>query len=852
MKVLVVGTGGVGAAVAAVAQRRDFFERITFADLDPTRPQALVERLDDGRFAAAQVDASDEASVGALAREVDVVLNATDPRFNMPIFSAALEARCTYLDMAMSLSGPGVLLGDAQFAEHERWKEAGLLALVGIGVEPGLSDVFARYAANHLFDEIDEVAVRDGANLAVEGYEFAPTFSIWTTIEECLNPPLIWERERGFYTTEPFSEPELFDFPEGIGPVECVNVEHEEVVLVPREIECRRVTFKYGLGEEFIGVLRTLHKLGLDSKEPVSVRGAERRASRHGRGRAPGSRHPRRPHARQDLRGHPRHRQGQGRAATRDVPLPRLRQRADDARVRHPGRRPANCAEPGDRAGTARARDVERRGGSRPRGLRRRAVPRVARRVRREARPGRAGMNESARPAVAGSARRGPGLWPGVALLLGAGMLVLLLLHPGIDESWENHPAHFWLVFGAASVSVGLGYAVGVAARRRRDARLFLVSLAFISAAGFLGLHALATPGVLLGKNAGFELATPFGLAVAGVFAAASGLPLRPAAAERVLRWAWVLIGALALLLAGWAAVSLSELEPLAGELGSEQLDGWQITLAAVGVVLYTTAAVGYFRLYRRRREQFLLGVALAFSLLAEAMLVIAWARNWRVSWWEWHLLMLIAFVAIAVSARGEWHEERFSPLYLDETLANTREATILFADLQGFTSFSERTTPAQVAAMLNGYFGSLVPLLEREGGVVHQIIGDAVMVIFNQRGDQPDHAAAAARTALAFQAAAAEVAAGHPDWPRFRAGVNTGEVLAGLVGGASGHRKHGVVGDTVNLAARLESAAPVGKVVVGPETAAALPPGAVLERMTPLELKGKDEPVQAFVLHNL
>ena len=461
-------------------------------------------------------------------------------------------------------------------------------------------------------------------------------------------------------------------------------------------------------------------------------------------------------------------------------------------------------------------------------------------------------MSESARPAVAGSARRGPGLWPGVALLLGAGMLVLLLLHPGIDESWENHPAHFWLVFGAASVSVGLGYAVGVAARRRRDARLFLVSLAFISAAGFLGLHALATPGVLLGKNAGFELATPFGLAVAGVFAAASGLPLRPAAAERVLRWAWVLIGALALLLAGWAAVSLSELEPLAGELGSEQLDGWQITLAAVGVVLYTTAAVGYFRLYRRRREQFLLGVALAFSLLAEAMLVIAWARNWRVSWWEWHLLMLIAFVAIAVSARGEWHEERFSPLYLDETLANTREATILFADLQGFTSFSERTTPAQVAAMLNGYFGSLVPLLEREGGVVHQIIGDAVMVIFNQRGDQPDHAAAAARTALAFQAAAAEVAAGHPDWPRFRAGVNTGEVLAGLVGGASGHRKHGVVGDTVNLAARLESAAPVGKVVVGPETAAALPPGAVLERMTPLELKGKDEPVQAFVLHNL
>jgi saccharopine dehydrogenase (NAD+, L-lysine forming) len=275
MKVLVVGTGGVGAAVAAVARRRDFFERITFADLDPARPETLVARLADPRYAAARVDASDAESVAALARDADVVLNATDPRFNMPIFEAAFETRCTYLDMAMSLSSPDVMLGQLQLEQDERWREAGLLALVGIGVEPGLSDVFARYAADHLFAEIDEVAVRDGANLAVEGYDFAPTFSIWTTIEECLNPPLVWERERGFTTTEPFSEPEVFDFPEEIGPLECVNVEHEEVVLVPRWVDCRRVTFKYGLGEEFIDVLKTLHKLGLDSTEPVSVRGVE-------------------------------------------------------------------------------------------------------------------------------------------------------------------------------------------------------------------------------------------------------------------------------------------------------------------------------------------------------------------------------------------------------------------------------------------------------------------------------------------------------------------------------------------------------------------------------------------------
>jgi saccharopine dehydrogenase (NAD+, L-lysine forming) len=282
VRVLVVGSGGVGAAVAAVAKRRAFFERMTFADVDRARAQAVVDREGDERFAAARVDASNAAAVAELIRaeRADAVLNAVDPRFNPPIFQAAFEAGVTYLDMAMTLSEPhlerpyeepGVKLGDAQFARDGAWRERGLLALVGIGVEPGLSDVFARDAADHLFSEIDEVGVRDGADLVVEGYDFAPTFSIWTTIEECLNPPVVWERDRGWFTTEPFSEPETFVFPEGIGPVECVSVEHEEVLLVPRWVDCRRVTFKYGLGDEFIEVLKTLHKLGLDSTDPVRV-----------------------------------------------------------------------------------------------------------------------------------------------------------------------------------------------------------------------------------------------------------------------------------------------------------------------------------------------------------------------------------------------------------------------------------------------------------------------------------------------------------------------------------------------------------------------------------------------------
>ena len=287
MRILVIGAGGVGSAVVPIAVRRGFFERMVVADYDPARAERAIARFPaDGRLVATGVDAARSDDVAALCREHDIthVLNAVDPRFVMPIFDGALAAGADYLDMAMALSHPdpdapyertGVKLGDDQFARAEAWTAAGRLALVGMGVEPGLSDVFARYAQDHLFSEIDEVGVRDGANLVVDGFDFAPSFSIWTTIEECLNPPVVWEEDRGWYTTPPFSEPETFDFPDGIGPVECVNVEHEEVLLIPRWVTAQRVTFKYGLGNEFIGVLKTLHMLGLDRTEKVRVGGVE-------------------------------------------------------------------------------------------------------------------------------------------------------------------------------------------------------------------------------------------------------------------------------------------------------------------------------------------------------------------------------------------------------------------------------------------------------------------------------------------------------------------------------------------------------------------------------------------------
>ena len=291
MRILILGAGGVGSAAALIAARRAFPSYVVVADYDFARAEAAVAATKDGRFAAAQVDASDQAAVERLieTESIEVVLGATDPRFTMPIFRAALNCKIHYLDMAMSLSQAHpdhpyehthVMLGDEQFALADQWHESGRIALVGIGVEPGLADVFARYAADHLFSEIDEAGVRDGANLTVSGYEFAPSFSIWTTIEECLNPPVVYEKDRGWFTTEPFSEPEVFDFPEGIGPVECVNVEHEEVVLIPRWVDAKRVTFKYGLGEEFIDVLKTLHKLGLDKTENVRVGGVAEGSSR--------------------------------------------------------------------------------------------------------------------------------------------------------------------------------------------------------------------------------------------------------------------------------------------------------------------------------------------------------------------------------------------------------------------------------------------------------------------------------------------------------------------------------------------------------------------------------------------
>ena len=503
-----------------------------------------------------------------------------------------------------------------------------------------------------------------------------------------------------------------------------------------------------------------------------------------------------------------------------------------------------------------------------------------------------------------------------------------MLLSPDADVQWEHHPAHFWLVLGVSVVSVALGALTSEAATRRSDARLFLVSLAFLARAGFLGLHALATPGVLLeNKNTGFVIATPVGLAIASLFAALSSLEFTPETASAILRHRRLLRWSLAAALIAWGAVSLAELPPLDDPLPPDEAEAPEFLLGVPGVLLYGLAAYRYWRLYERRPATVLLGVTAAWILLAEAMVAVAFARSWHASWWEWHLLMAGAFGLVAYTAlRERGRGELFAGLYLDDTLGRIdrryasavkaaasrgldqtelqrrfglgaeeaavaaragreveavegllrpylspqlaarlrdepsvgelggeeRDVTVLFADLQGFTAFSERHKPAEVLAMLNEYWAKTVPVvLGGHGGMIERFAGDAIMVVFNAAADQPDHPLRAARAGLALQEAADELATGDPDRPRFRVGINTGPAIVGNVGTAE-QRSFTAIGDTTNLAARLQSHAEPGQVVIGQTTFEAISGVARAEPLGPLEVKGKAGRVAAYVLSGL
>ena len=522
-----------------------------------------------------------------------------------------------------------------------------------------------------------------------------------------------------------------------------------------------------------------------------------------------------------------------------------------------------------------------------------------------------------------------------VALLLPLGGLILLLAQPQFDMVWEHHPSHFWLVLVTAAISVALAYLTNVAAGRYRDARLVLISLAFLASAGFLGLHALATPGVLLTTpNIGFAIATPVGLVIAAVFAAAATSSFAGPRERIVLRLRPFLLGGLIVLMVVWGVLSLAGLPPLDGPPPSTEGAGVLTAFAIGAVVLYLFAAWRLFSLYRARGGTVVLTMGVALILLAEALVAVVVSRNWHFSWWEWHILMLAAFAIIALGARDEYRRSgsltgAFGGLYLEATLARIdrwhagaiaavaavdednasidkvltqlrsegattdevallaraahelrqldkafkpylpsvvadrirgrdgatrplrgeeREVSVVFADLAGFTTFSETREPTEVLEMLNAFWAVVVPVIDASGGVIEHFAGDGIMAIFNPRGDQPDHARRAARAGTDIVMAARPLAEEHPGWPIFRVGVNTGTAVVGDVGAAE-RRSFAVIGDTTNTGARLMTAAEPGQVIVGRATWEALGPNAAGVELGRVRVKGKREAVEAWRL---
>ncbi len=431
--------------------------------------------------------------------------------------------------------------------------------------------------------------------------------------------------------------------------------------------------------------------------------------------------------------------------------------------------------------------------------------------------------------------------------------LVSLLLRSRLDPHFENYRLHF-VVFGlAGTLAFVLGYAAGEAANRRRDARVFLLSLAFMATGGFLGIHALGTPDILLSDDhAGFQVAIPVGLMVSSVFAAGSAfVDLRPGIAPALIRRRALLRTAVLVAMGGWLALTLADVPHLRGETDEAANGGMLTGIAVAGMIAYAISAARYWQLYRHRWNLLPAAVIACFLLLSEALVGVAVTgeRKWHASWWEWHGLILTAYVVIGVAARREWRDERFRHLYLPTTRERRQDISVLFGDLVGFTSFADRASPGEVAAVLAAYWGAAAPLITRTfGGELEKFIGDGLLAVFNGRGDQPDHAVRAARAALDLQREVAVVAARHPDWPPMRVGVNSGEAVVREIGG-EGHVAYPLVGDTVNTGSRLEQLAPAGGVLIGESTYRQLPIGAVVAPRVGLRVKGKADPLDAYVL---
>jgi class 3 adenylate cyclase len=434
--------------------------------------------------------------------------------------------------------------------------------------------------------------------------------------------------------------------------------------------------------------------------------------------------------------------------------------------------------------------------------------------------------------------------------------LVSLLLRSQLDPHWENPKVHFVVFAAVGSLAFALAFFAGEAATRRGDARVLLISLAFLATGGFLGLHAVGTPGVLFtGELSGFKVAIPVGLLLAAMFGFASAVvDWAPSFAAVVMRRRSLLRRAVVGAMVLWFVWTVAKIAPLNRPTGEGATGSLLSVVAVLGVLLYGAAAARFWSVYRSDLTLLPASVIACFVLLAEAMIGVATTgeRSWHASWWEWHALIVLAYVIIGFAAHREWREDRFRHLYLPTTRHRSQDVSVLFSDLAGFTGFSERSSGDEVAALLSTYYETAAPLISRRfNGDIEKFMGDGMMATFNSRGDQPDHAVRAARAALALQAEIGQLAGQHPGWPRLRVGVNSGNAVRRELGG-HGHVAYSLIGDTINAGARLEGKAPVGGVLIGAETYRQLPEGAVVEAMGQVIVKGRSAALEAYILHTL
>lgn len=275
-KVAILGVGGVGQVCASEVVKKGYLTQLVLADISTEAAEQFAEKLRDETTASitvCRVDASNKESVASILDEVDVLLHAGIPEFNYTVMQACIDTNTHYIDMASD--SPDDLLKQLEWGDQ--FKQAGILGIMGLGCDPGFSNIAARYAADQL-DTVKSITILDGDNSEVDYEGFCAYFSPQTAIQECLAKPNYWTAKDGLqYYETPFTNKDEFEFPDPIGWLDCYVVEHEEAATLGQSIGkgCEYVEFRYALHPDFVNTLKVLSYLGLDSKEPIQVGGVD-------------------------------------------------------------------------------------------------------------------------------------------------------------------------------------------------------------------------------------------------------------------------------------------------------------------------------------------------------------------------------------------------------------------------------------------------------------------------------------------------------------------------------------------------------------------------------------------------